>query len=411
MSCTDRGRPNGPVLKGSAMQGVPKSVQKRLKIGIAGIAQARRRLALGRGREQDVELAPGLVEMDQGAALALARIGILPAADGVALGHHAVHGGREEVGEAPAFLGVGLRRLLGHDAMLGLHQAFPAVGRVPFAHARAGGAQGARGLLDVLPVVALGHVPPRRADQADARRPLRSWARRIGGGMAVGGADQRQVVGLAGEEAQRVEAGRIGLDAGHVGPAVAALVGHDAVEGARPDHRARGLRAVAHRRHEVGDGRRRARRGAGRRVAQVVRIVRLAGMAAGEFGGHRLAQHDGARLHELRDAGGVLADDMVAVDRRAAGRGHGLGRDDVLHRQRNAVQGADGADPLVEHVGPLARAVGVERLPGMDLALAGVDAVEAGLDQVAGLQPLLGHAQHGLAGRQPIGRSRHVSSP
>src|ERR1044072_6551812 len=33
MSCTDKGMPNGPVLKGSAMQGVPKSVQKRLKIG------------------------------------------------------------------------------------------------------------------------------------------------------------------------------------------------------------------------------------------------------------------------------------------------------------------------------------------------------------------------------------------
>ena len=33
MSCTDSGRPNGPALNGSAMQGVPKSVQKRLKIG------------------------------------------------------------------------------------------------------------------------------------------------------------------------------------------------------------------------------------------------------------------------------------------------------------------------------------------------------------------------------------------
>ena len=66
---------------------------------------------------------------------------------------------------------------------------------------------------------------------------------------------------------------------------------------------------------------------------------------------------------------------------------------------------------LVEHVGPLARAVGIERLPGMDLAFARLDAVEAGLDQVAGLQPLLGHAQHGLAGRQPIGRFRHVLFP
>ncbi len=32
-SCTDSGRPNGPVLKGSAMHGTPSSVQKRLKIG------------------------------------------------------------------------------------------------------------------------------------------------------------------------------------------------------------------------------------------------------------------------------------------------------------------------------------------------------------------------------------------
>jgi hypothetical protein len=75
--------------------------------------------------------------------------------------------------------------------------------------------------------------------------------------------------------------------------------------------------------------------------AGVWRIVRLAGMGAGEFRGHRLAQHDGARLDELRYAGRVLAHDMVAVDRRAAGRGHGLGGDDVLHGQRNAVQRAD----------------------------------------------------------------------
>src|SRR4029077_6758342 len=33
MSCTDKGRPNGPVLNGSAMQGMPSKVQNRLKIG------------------------------------------------------------------------------------------------------------------------------------------------------------------------------------------------------------------------------------------------------------------------------------------------------------------------------------------------------------------------------------------
>ena len=51
-------------------------------------------------------------------------------------------------------------------------------------------------------VVGLDLVPPERAAEADARRLLR----RIGRGVAVGGADQGEIVGLAGEEAQRVEA-------------------------------------------------------------------------------------------------------------------------------------------------------------------------------------------------------------
>ncbi len=231
-SCTDSGRPNGPVLKGSAMQGVPSRVQKRLKRGIAGAAQPRRRLALGRGRQQQVERLPGLVELAQGRALALSGVGILPGAHRTAFLHHDAHRRREEVREAGAFPGVGLRRLLGHDAVLRRQQAGPGVGRLPFAHLGASGAQGAGGFLDVLPVVGLDHIPPRGADQADARRTLRSWARRVGRGMAIGGADQRQVVGLAGEEAQRVEAGRIGLHARHVRPAEAALVGDHAVEGA-----------------------------------------------------------------------------------------------------------------------------------------------------------------------------------
>ena len=53
----------------------------------------------------------------------------------------------------------------------------------------------------------------------------------------------------------------------------------------------------------------------------------------------------------------------------------------------------------------------IERLPGMDLALARLDAVEAGLDEVARLQPLVGHAQDGLAGRQSVGRFRHAFFP
>ena len=49
-------------------------------------------------------------------------------------------------------------------------------------------------------------------------------------------------------------------------------------------------------------------------------------------------------------------------------------------------------------------AVGIERFPGMDLALAMLDPLEAGFDEIPRLQPLLGHAQDGLAGRQSVGR-------
>src|SRR5579883_267209 len=143
----------------------------------------------------------------------------------------------------------------------------------------------------------------------------------------------------------------------------------------------------------------------------MVRIVRLAGMAAGELCGHRLAQHDRARLHELRDAGGVAAGHPVAIDRRAAGRRQDLGVDDVLHRQRDAVQRPDRLRPLVELVGPLAGALGVDRLPGMDLALARLDAVETRLDQIARFEPLVGHLLDRVTGRQSAGCSRHVLTP
>jgi hypothetical protein len=39
----------------------------------------------------------------------------------------------------------------------------------------------------------------------------------------------------------------------------------------------------------------------------------------------------------------------------------------------------------------------------MDLALTVLDPVEAGFDEVACLEPLLGHPQDGLAGRQFVG--------
>jgi hypothetical protein len=139
-SCTDSGKPNGPVLKGSAMHGIPKRVQKRLKIGSPVLPRPTAPPADGAA---EVEALPGIAELRQRHTLALPGIGILPAADSVAFGHDGLQAGRKEMREARPLAGEGLRRLLGHDAMLRLHEARPGVGRLPFAHHGPRGAEAA----------------------------------------------------------------------------------------------------------------------------------------------------------------------------------------------------------------------------------------------------------------------------
>ena len=68
------------------------------------------------------------------------------------------------------------------------------------------------------------------------------------------------------------------------------------------------------------------------------RIARLAGMRHRELGGHRLAHDDRARVPEQRHARGIGARTMPGVDGRAVLRRHVAGVDDVLDRDRNAVQ-------------------------------------------------------------------------
>ena len=75
------------------------------------------------------------------------------------------------------------------------------------------------------------------------------------------------------------------------------------------------------------------------------------------------------------------------------------------------MQRTDRLGAPIQHFGALQGAFGIERLPGMDLTFALVDALETGLDQIDGLEALVGHALDSLAGGQLVRRFRHAFFP
>ena len=155
-----------------------------------------------------------------------------------------------------------------------------------------------------------------------------------------GAAEQRDVVERARHQAQRVDRMALHLDADPREVAEGRLVADHAAIGGRPDHRAAGLRAEGERHMAVGHGGGRARRRAARRVAAIVRIGGRAGMAVGEFRGHRLAQDHGVGGPAQRHAGGVAERHLALEDRRVVAGRHVVGVDDVLHADRHAAQHA-----------------------------------------------------------------------
>jgi hypothetical protein len=176
----------------------PEAVEDR----IAGVAEAGRRLAARGRHQQDIEALPHLGEIGSRAFLGLPGVGELRARNRIAELERLAQARRQEMREALALRSVMEGRLLGHDPVVRVISASQLSGISQGAHLGAGRAQRLHGGFDVLLIVALGLVPPARAAEADARR-LR---RRIGRRVPVGGTDQGEVVGLAREEAQRVEA-------------------------------------------------------------------------------------------------------------------------------------------------------------------------------------------------------------
>ena len=127
------------------------------------------------------------------------------------------------------------------------------------------------------------------------------------------------------------------------------------------------------------------------RAGEIVRVAGRAGMQVGEFGGDGLAEQHAAGLARQRDAGGVALGLAALVDRRAPFGRHVEGVDDVLDAERHAGERAALA-AVVEGAGRGKRRVRIDMRPGVHLALARGDAVEAG-------------ARHRLAGGARPGRS------
>ena len=269
--------------------------------------------------------------------------------------------------------------------------------------------------------VAVGLVPHRRAHEREARRQRRRLALQraeIGGGERPGVGvgrilprdhfeDECEVGNRTREGADMIELARQRQHAGARDEPMARLDREYAAEGGGPDDRSVGLGAERERHHAGGHRRRRSRRGAAGRARVVMRVARRAGMVIGELGGHRLADDDGAGRAQLGHHGGVVARPAATADRRAE-----LGRiirrvDDVLDRDRNAVQRSERVAlraALVERARLRERVLAVEMDERFDLAINRFNAVEAGARIILG--------RNGTAGdfRSSGGRGRSFAS-
>ena len=227
--------------------------------------------------------------------------------------------------------------------------------------------------------------------------------------------DEREVGQRTREGADVIELARQRQHAGARDEAMARLDREHAAEGGGPDDRSVGLGAERERHHVGGDRRRRSRRGAAGRARVVVRVARRAGMVIRELGGHRLADDDRAGRAQLGDHGGVVPRPAAAADRRAEFGRVIRGIDDVLDRDRDAVQRPDRVAlraALVERARLRERVLAVEMDERLDLAVEGFDAVETGADIILGRNGAAGDFRCGLGRgqrRQPI--VGHGSAP
>ena len=134
-------------------------------------------------------------------------------------------------------------------------------------------------------------------------------------------------------------------------------------------------------------------------MRRVVRVGGLAGGEASKFGCHGLAEHDRAGGARQCDTGGVGGRAVALVNRRAVAGRHVGGVDQILDRERYAVQRA--ARRLgIALPRRSERRLGIEIMPGADEAFACGDPIEAGARQCLGAETAGGNLLRGGANRK-----------
>jgi hypothetical protein len=122
----------------------------------------------------------------------------------------------------------------------------------------------------------------------------------------------------------------------------------------------------------------------------VVRVAGLARRVDRELGGDRLAEDHRTRGAQQAHDRGVGARPPPGMEHRAVLGRHVGGVDDVLDADRQAVQGPERPAALALLVGGARlpeRVLRVEERPGLDLGLARLDPLQAGLDELLRGEP------------------------
>ena len=149
-------------------------------------------------------------------------------------------------------------------------------------------------------------------------------------------------------------------------------------------------------------------------AGRVLRVMGVAGLARAEqrqLGGRGLAEDHGAGLAQPGDRRGILLRTPAGVEGRAIFGRHVFRVEDVLDRDRQAVERADrppGLAMLVDRLGLGQRVVRVQVGPGLDPGIDRLDARQVGGDQLLGgdvaagqLVPRLARAQVGQLAHRP----------
>ena len=196
-----------------------------------------------------------------------------------------------------------------------------------------------------------------------------------------------QVGHVAGQRPDVVERGARNQNARPVDPAEGRFESGDSAIGGRSNNRAAGLRSDRSQAHaQRGGGRRSAARSAGR-VLQVPRIAGRRRIDVGEFGGHRLAQHDRAGRSQPGHARRVVGRRRSAGQRHEPARVGSPATSKISLIPSGMPAKGRGANPLGAQCVQAAcfgqGALAVDHRPGVHLRLPAIDAAQTFGDQFA----------------------------